>query len=95
MDPFTLWLIGTAIAAFCVAAISWESISNWLFGTTRVGADHALLIKRHLENGNFAVVAGVFDHSDNVLDTMTWEGESLDEDLASRFGARQEIVLRL
>lgn len=95
MDPFTLWLLGAAIAALCVAAISWESISNWLSGTTRVGADHLVLLKRHLENGNVAVVGGVFDRSGSVLDTKTWEGESLDEELTGRFGARQEIVLKL
>ena len=82
MDPFT---IGAIIAGlFLVGALSWQKIKSWLDGY-RSRAKTARLIREALAGGKVKVNATVFNSSYLPIAEESWQSDSIDGELESRF----------
>jgi len=84
------WLIAAIVTIF-VASIAYDIINDWLQQHRTVSSSHAELIREKLDNGDYRVVAGVFDKRGTRTAQQSWEGSSLDDDLQRKFGNRDVI----
>jgi hypothetical protein len=89
----SLLLIGGVVAVLVAAIITWELISEWLMVAKSKGT-WAKIIKDRLENGDFVVVAGVFDEADNLIEETSWRAKELDEDIRKKFAGHNLHTIR-
>lgn len=83
-------LLGLAIFG-AAAAITWAALNGWIAAQKTPSASHAVLVKEHLESGNYRVVAGVFNHGGSRTAHRVWEGKTLDGELEEKFGSGDEV----
>lgn len=88
-------LFALLIAGAVLAVLAWDEVSNWLNANTDSYSQYGELIKERLANGNYKVVAGVFNKHKNKTATNSWEAEELDSELESKFNRKNRIRLDL
>jgi hypothetical protein len=96
MDPISLLVIAAISAAVAAAVISWRTVQNWIAGKrVRVGVygGTARIINERMQNGNYRVVAGVFDSLGTLKAQQVWKGGSLDHELTSRFQQNEGVIV--
>jgi hypothetical protein len=84
------WILG-GLAALFVATLALGEVFGWFEENTAVDSEYGALIKERLANGNYRVVAGIFDKRDVQTAVNEWETEELDEDLEEYFGPYDHI----
>lgn len=89
------WWILAGIAALFVVSLALGEVLGWFDDNTTVSTQYGELIKERLANGNYRVVAGVFDKRGVRTAKNAWETEELDEDLEEYFGHRNRIRVEL
>ena len=88
-----MFLLAVAGAAAAKAVISWRKIQNWL-APHRIQGGAARIVGERLDSGRYRVVTGVFDASGSLHAHRTWEGASLDSELAAKLERNgSEIVV--
>jgi hypothetical protein len=85
------WLIPVAIAALLAVALTLSVVFDWFGENVVSDTTHGELIRERLRNGNFRVVAGVFNTRGEVTSAQEWETERIDSDLAGYFGPHDHI----
>jgi len=76
--------------------VAFKVIKEWINRSRNryPDADTAELIRKKLENGNYHVVAGIFENGEE-LETQEWEVDKDDDDLKEEFGQKNKIVYDL
>jgi uncharacterized membrane protein YkvA (DUF1232 family) len=91
-------IAGIAVISGTVALvmIAFDVIKNWIDGSIarHPDADTVAIIREKLENGNYRVVAGIYEN-DVKLETQEWEAEKLDAALEAEFDGSDEIYYDL
>jgi len=97
MDPVSLLVIAViSAAAVAATVISWRTIQTWIAGKrVRAGAygGAARIISERMQNGNYRVVAGVFDSLGTRTAQQVWRGGSLDAELTSKFQQNGGVIV--
>ena len=91
------WLI-LAAAGFVVAALvlSWDKIKNWFQQNIRHDTSHGILVlKEALKNGNYTVVQGVINRSNEITAATEWRNVKLEQNLLSEFDSRGILTVNL
>jgi hypothetical protein len=94
-------ILGAAAIAGAIflAKLAWDAIKGWLNDARDKfpEAETAVLIKERLANGNYSVVAGIFNtiEDEEPLDTKQWETTELDSETREIFGNEDEVWLDL
>ena len=95
MDIITFWLIVAGIGLLGAAMLSWDTIRAWIKERTSAKTAYAEVIRTALSNGQYRVVAGVFDRTDNRIAVTTWDKAKLDAETRQRFGHQDRIRISL
>jgi hypothetical protein len=94
-----LGIIGAIIGGVILGGIlliTYDAICKFLNKAKKIsGATTIELLRRKLKNGEYRVVANVFNSSYRRLESQTWEGKELDGELQSEFGQKNEIIYDL
>ena len=88
-------LIALLLAGAVVACLPWSEISSWLTSRKNSVSDYAEIIKERLSNGNYKVIAGVFNKHGVKTSAQTWEAKDLDTELESKFGGSNLIRVEI
>lgn len=94
VEPFTIFaiLLGLAAGGAAIAILSWSQVDVFV-SSNSVRSGTAKIIKRKLDSGEYAVVAGVFDSRGSRIAEESWKASTIDNQLQSRFGNRDEITI--
>jgi len=87
------WIASAIVALFVAGAIAYAMIENWLASEWTSTTSHAELIKEELDNGQYRVIAGVFDNSGARTASQAWEADELDAELEEQFGSHRKILI--
>jgi len=88
-------LLMALIIGVSLVGLAWSLIEDWLKSNTTPASDHAEFIKERLNNGQYRIIAGVFDRHGGQTAHNTWETEELCDDLKEKFGHRDRIRIEL
>jgi len=81
----------TAIAyAAGLVALSYSTVKNWI-RQKAVSDGYVDLIKQHLDNGNYTVIAGAFSPTGTAVARRTWTNVRIADSLSSQFGGANAI----
>ncbi len=90
-----LWLILGAVAGLFIITLTWTAISEWFAQNKTVNSTYGQLIKKKLANGNYKVIAGIFNKSGTRTAIQAWETDELDEQVNDKFGNSNQIRITL
>jgi hypothetical protein len=88
-------LIALLIGGAIVAYLAWSDISAWLSTKTNNLSQYGEIIKERLSNGNYKVVAGIFNKRSLRTSSKTWEAKELGQDLQTKFRGTDVIRVDL
>jgi len=88
------WLIPAILGVIFVVGIALSTINDWFIENQTVNSSYGEIIRERLKDGNYKVVAGVFNRSGNCTAQQAWEGE-LDSDLQQAFAGERVIRIEL
>lgn len=77
-------LAAILLASVVADLLSWSDVNGWM--TTQEAAHVGELVKSKLGNGNYKIVAGVFNAGGVKIATKDWEAVELDDEIKSKFG---------
>lgn len=89
------WWILAAIAGIFVAGLTLGAIFGWFDENTQPTSSHGELIKKRLRDGNYKIVAGVFNKRGVRTAETAWETDELDSDLAEYFDGRNRVRVEI
>ncbi len=90
------WILaGLAAAGAAIVLLKWDDIRSWFYRNKVNYDDYGELIKRSIGEDKVRVVAGVFNRYGTRTAYESWETESLDSELESKFGCRDKIKISL
>lgn len=92
--PALPWIIGGIVALF-VGGLALAVIFDWFEDNKTPTSSHGELIKRKLANGDYKVVAGIFDKRGVRTASETWETNELDDELKDYFGDKHRVRVEL
>jgi hypothetical protein len=87
------WILG-GIGALLVASIALSAINDWFSANTDELSDYGEIVRTKVREGEYRVVAGVFNHKQNRTAQCEWEGD-IDEELKAAFGTKNSIRVQL
>jgi hypothetical protein len=76
-------LFALFFAGVVAELLSWNDVNGWM--TTQDAAHVGELVKSRLDNGNYKIVAGVFNAGGVKIATKDWEAVELDDEIKSKF----------
>jgi len=82
-------------AGLVVACLTWDTLMSWFASNKSSISDYGEIVAEKLNNGNYSVVAGVFDKRRKNLSQQTWEASELDSELSSRLGGRSRLRVEI
>ena len=85
-----LAIIGIATV---VAVLSSSEIFGWINNNKSNSSRYADIVRKKLDNGNYKVVAGIFNQSKYKTAGSTWEASQLSDELKKKFGSRSVITI--
>ena len=85
------WLVIPAVIAMFVGCLALADVLGWFEDNASINSSHGELIKTRLKNGNYKVIAGVFNKRGTRTATHSWEADELDSDIQSAFGRKSRI----
>ena len=88
------WWVLAAGAALLFAAIALDTITDWIEENQQIDSSYGEVIRTKLRDGDYRVVAGIFDTRGNCTAQQAWEGE-LEDDLSAQFHGRDTIRVEL
>lgn len=90
------WILAGLVAAGAVMVLlKWDDIWSWFYRNKINYDDYGKLLKKSIGEGKVRVVAGVFNRYGTQTSYESWEAQSLDYDLQSKFGWNDEIRITL
>lgn len=78
-----------------IASLAWSAIKSWFSDHTLDTSAYGEIIKNKLNNGDYRVVAGVFNRNGNRTAKKTWHAKELEDDLQYKFGSNNKIIIEL
>jgi len=90
-----VWWVLAGLAALFVGGLALAVVFDWFEENRTPTTSHGELIKEKLANGDYRVVAGVFDRRGVRTAAQAWETDELDDDLKEYFGSRNRVRIEL
>lgn len=89
------WFIPAIVAALVIGALTLSLVADWFNSHKTSASSYGTLVKERMKNGNFRIVAGIFDHHGTRTATKEWEAQELDNRLKDAFGSSDHIQVKL
>jgi F0F1-type ATP synthase assembly protein I len=89
------WLLPLSIAALLVGGLALASVLGWFNDNVTDTSEYGELIKTQLKNGDYRIVAGVFDTRGHRTATQEFQTDELDDDLKDYFGQLNKVRVEL
>lgn len=93
MDPISLIL--TILFFIFVGSLALATINKWINSKKKDNSSYAKLVKQELDNGNYKVVAGIFDRNGNRQSSEGWKTSKIESDLEQVFGSSDYAYIDL
>jgi len=86
-------LLGIAVVFISIAYLTWKILEDWSTGNVTNESSCVAFIKERLANGDYKVVAGVFDQREELQTATGWETEELETELEQEFRKNKNLIV--
>ncbi len=86
-------LLGIAVTLLWIACLTWKILENWTTENVINDSSCIAIIKERLANGDYKVVAGVFDQREELQTASGWKTEELENELEEEFRNNNDLIV--